>query len=143
MRLRRAVIDALVRHARDQAPLECCGLLIGSPGVVEESYPVQNLRNSRVAFQVDPAGHFTAIRKARDRGLAVVGAYHSHPTSEAVPSETDLREANDPYLLHVIVSLRGAEPVLRGYRITTETAVEVELRIADEASSDSRSAISD
>ena len=131
MRVRRAVVDAVVRHARAEAPLECCGLLIGSTDVVEESYPVRNLRNSRIAFQVDPAGHFAAIRHARASGLALIGAYHSHPRSPAIPSETDVREANDPDLLHVIVSLSGAEPVLRAYRIASETAVELELRIAE------------
>ena len=125
MRLRPAALDAIVDHARAEAPIECCGLLIGSGDLVQESYRVANLRNSEVAYRVDPAGHFAAIRRARASGLAVVGAYHSHPRSPAVPSETDIREANDPDLLHVIVSLAGDEPVVRAYRITAGRVVEV------------------
>lgn len=117
MRIRRRALDQIVAHARADAPLECCGLLIGSADLVEESYPVANLRNSPTRFEVDPAGHFAAIRRARATNRAVVGAYHSHPASAAVPSETDVREANDPGFLHLIVSLGGAGPDVRAYRI--------------------------
>ena len=129
MRVARTVLDAIIGHARTQAPLECCGLLIGSPEAIEDSVAVENVRRSRVAFEVDPAGHFTAIRKARRDGRAVVGAYHSHPCSPAVPSETDIREANDPTLLHVIVSLASHEPVVNGYVIEDGRVVRVNLEI--------------
>jgi proteasome lid subunit RPN8/RPN11 len=129
--MRRAVVDAIVAHARADAPLECCGLLIGSDAAIEESYPVQNVRRSAVKFEVDPAGHFAAIRKARSAGLAVVGAYHSHPRSPAVPSATDVSESNDPGFLHVIVSLAGSEPVLRGYWIGAAGVKEEALVITD------------
>ena len=130
MRIRRAAADAIVDHARADAPLECCGLLIGSPDRVEETCRASNTRNSRVAFMIDPAGHFAAIRRARAAGLEVIGAYHSHPRSPAVPSATDIRESTDPELLHLIVSLADAEPVIRAYRVrngnVTEVALEVE-----------------
>ena len=118
MRIRRAVLDEIVAHARADAPLECCGLLIGSGEEIEERCAAGNLRGSPVAFLVDPADHFTAIRKARARGRTVIGAYHSHPRSPAVPSATDIAEANDPTLVYVIVSLEAPEPDVRAYRIT-------------------------
>ena len=117
MRIRRAVLDQIFAHARVEDPLECCGLLIGAPDFVEDSIPVKNVRSSPTTFEVDPAGHFAAIRKARATNRAVVGAYHSHPASEPVPSETDVREANDPAFLHLIVSLSGPNPDARAYRI--------------------------
>jgi proteasome lid subunit RPN8/RPN11 len=127
MRIRRAVLDEIVAHARAQAPLECCGLLIGSGELVDESHPVRNLRDSAVRFEIDPAGHFAAIRKARSSNRTVVGAYHSHPASPAVPSKTDIREANDPSLLHLIVSLAEEVPVIRAYRINAGRVEEVSI----------------
>jgi proteasome lid subunit RPN8/RPN11 len=44
-------------------------------------------------YDVDPADHFAAVRHARSVGLAVVGAYHSHPRSAPEPSERDRAEA--------------------------------------------------
>jgi proteasome lid subunit RPN8/RPN11 len=123
MRVRRAVIDAIVEHARRERPLECCGLLIGSADEVIESHAARNSEQSAVVYRVDPADHFRAIRNARAKGLAVIGAYHSHPRSEAQPSATDIREANDPDFVHVIVSLAGAEPQVAAFRINEGRAI--------------------
>lgn len=117
MRVRRAVIEAVIAHARADAPRECCGLLLGRDDVIEAIRPAANVRASSVAFQVDPAAHFAAIREARRTGRAVVGAYHSHPTSPAVPSPTDIAESHDPELVHLIVSLQSGEADVRAYRI--------------------------
>lgn len=121
--MRRDAAAAIVAHARAETPFECCGLLIGRGDLVEESVAVANLRRTPTSFLVDPAGHFAAIRKARAEGRSVVGAYHSHPTSAPVPSSTDIRDAHDPELLHVIVSLAAPEPELRAYRIDRNGSV--------------------
>src|SRR5690606_29069832 len=89
---------AIIAHAGREAPRECCGLLIGREGLVENAWPAANLREGEVAFLVSPEDHFAAIRHARATGRLVIGAYHSHPRSPAVPSATDLEEANDPEL---------------------------------------------
>ena len=119
MRLPRPVLAAIVAHARADAPLECCGLLIGSGETIVESYPVKNTRRSPVAFEVE----------ARAAGLAVIGAYHSHPRSPAAPSETDIREANDPEFVHVIVSLVSDPVDVRAFRIVNRAVLELALWI--------------
>ena len=129
MRVRRAVIDAIVEHARRERPLECCGLLIGSADEVIESHAARNSEESAVLYRVDPADHFKAIRDARAKGLAVLGAYHSHPKSAAQPSATDIRDANDPDFVHVIVSLAGAEPQVAAFRIQNGHAIQLALAI--------------
>lgn len=116
--IRAAARAAIVAHAVEAAPRECCGLLIGADGVVEEAARARNVRDGHTTYQVDPADHFAAIRRARSQGRAVVGAYHSHPRSPAVPSVTDLDEAHDPAFLHVIVSLaQPGGPDVRAYRL--------------------------
>ena len=119
-----AAREAMIAHARDEAPLECCGLLLGAPGVVEEAVRARNLRRSRTAYLVDPADHFATIRRARKEGRTIVGAYHSHPRSPAVPSPVDLEEAQFPEFLYVIVSLADPRaPDVRGYRLTREAFI--------------------
>lgn len=129
MRIRRAVIDAVVDHARREAPLECCGLLIGAEDDVLESRPARNLRQSRTAYLVDPEDHFAAIRGARAAGLAVVGGYHSHPRSLPVPSATDIAEATDAEFLYLIVSLAENEPEIAVYRIREGAFREIPIAI--------------
>jgi proteasome lid subunit RPN8/RPN11 len=133
----------IIAHARREAPRECCGLLIGTEDLVEQAWPAANLREGEVAFLVSPADHFAAIRHARATGQLVVGAYHSHPRSPAVPSSTDIEEANDPELLHVIVSLATDPPSVRAYRLADGLATEIGVRDAGRRvrdATDSRSA---
>jgi len=117
VRILQRVIDAMIDHARRDAPLECCGLLAARDGVIDESIPTRNLKASLVAFLIDPADHFAALKRTRAEGREIVGAYHSHPRSPAVPSATDLAEAHYEEFLYVIVSLAGAEPDVRAYRL--------------------------
>ena len=110
-----AVVDAVVAHAREEAPAECCGVLVGRGGDVVEAIRTRNAADGPTRFLIDPRDHFAAIRSARARQLEVVGYYHSHPHSAPQPSETDLAEANYPDHLSLIVSLASDPPVLRLY----------------------------
>jgi desampylase len=97
-------MEEMLAHARAESPRECCGLLIGTPLRVDRAVPCANLRASDTAYLIDPAEHFAAIRVARTAGQSVVGAYHSHPRSEALPSATDLAESVGPDFLYVIAA---------------------------------------
>jgi proteasome lid subunit RPN8/RPN11 len=100
----RALHDIL-SHAREEAPRECCGLLVGTGDTVVRSVRARNLEASATRYLIDPGDHFKAIRAARTEGLDIVGAYHSHPASAPVPSPTDISQAeNGPDFLYLIVS---------------------------------------
>jgi proteasome lid subunit RPN8/RPN11 len=119
------VLAGIIGHARDAAPLECCGLLAGKDELIDEYICTDNIKASEVAYQVNPVEHIAAIKSLRARGRVIVGAYHSHPRTAAVPSATDLAEAHDADLLYVIVSLCDDRPDVRAYRLQDGTFVEV------------------
>jgi [CysO sulfur-carrier protein]-S-L-cysteine hydrolase len=112
------VLVGITNHARRSAPLECCGLLVGSEDWIDEHIATRNIRNSAVAYQVDPVEHIAAMKAARARGRRILGAYHSHPSTEAVPSATDVAEAyyGDGFV-YFIVSLSSEPPDIRAYRL--------------------------
>ncbi len=124
-RIRHALLDEILAHARSEAPLECCGLLLGRAGRIEESVRARNALASRTRFLIEPEDHFAALRHARQLGLEILGAYHSHPRGDAVPSPRDLDEATDPELLHLIVGL--PQGTLRAYRLSDRNFRLVEL----------------
>lgn len=106
----------MLAHAREEAPRECCGLLVGKGESIVRSVRARNRDAKATRYLIDPEDHFAAIRGARADGLEVIGAYHSHPSSEAVPSPTDVADANSGSdFLYVIVSLLNED--LRAYRI--------------------------
>ena len=117
MKIRQDVIARIVAHAVEELPNECCGLLIGSSDIVEDATRARNLKRSRTKFQVEPADHFAAIRKARAAGLEVVGAYHSHPSGPSGPSDTDRARLTDPSMFHIIVSLAHGTKTVRAFRL--------------------------
>jgi len=107
----RAALDAIVTHAREAAPAECCGLLLGTRSAIAEAAPTKNVADvPRSRFVIDPKDHIEGRRDARRRGLEVVGFYHSHPRSAAVPSASDRAEASYPGHLYLIVSLAVEPP---------------------------------
>jgi len=114
VRLDPAARAEILQHAREVAPQECCGLLVGHRGSIETVFRARNLDASATRYLVDPDDHFAAIRTARAQGRRVIGAYHSHPASPATPSESDIAEASGGRdFLYVIVSPIAGE--LRGY----------------------------
>ena len=118
MKIRQDVLDRIVAHALEDLPNECCGLLIGNAEIVEDASRARNTRRSRTRFQVEPADHFAAIRRARAASLEIVGAYHSHPSGPSGPSDTDRARLTDPSMFHVIISLAHGTRTVRAFRLT-------------------------
>ena len=127
MKIRKTIFDQIVAHALEERPNECCGLLIGTSEVVEDAVRARNVRRSATRFQVEPADHFAAIRKARSTGFEVIGAYHSHPNGPSCPSETDRSRLTDPTMFHVIVSLAHGTRTVRAFRIADGNFTPLEL----------------
>jgi proteasome lid subunit RPN8/RPN11 len=118
VKIRKAVLDRIVAHAVEDLPNECCGLLIGTADMVEDAARARTSKRSRTKFQVEPADHFAAIRRARAAGFEIIGAYHSHPSGPSGPSDTDRARLTDPAMFHVIVSLAHGTRTVRAFRLS-------------------------
>jgi len=126
LKIARRVLDGLIAHAREEAPLECCGLLGGSVDRIDEYAPTRNVRASEVAYEIDPREHIAIMKRLRARGRSVVGAYHSHPRTAARPSATDVAEAHyEVDFVYVIVSLEREPPDIRAFRLERDAMREV------------------
>ncbi len=115
--IRQAVLEDLIVHAQEEAPNECCGLLVGTGTRIERAMRASNVLASPTRYTIDPEDHFRALRSARESGASIVGFYHSHPASPPAPSETDKEGATYPGHCYLIVSpgdgVRPAE--VRGF----------------------------
>ena len=66
---------------------------------MDEAVPVENrAADPARRYEIDPVDYFASIKRCRGTGQAVVGAYHSHPRSEPVPSPSDAAEAFSGFL---------------------------------------------
>ena len=104
----RRVIEA---HGERTYPHECCGLMLGriidGIKVIEEVETVENARldSPRNRYLIPPDEVLKGDRYARERGLDIIGFYHSHPDVATRPSEFDRKHAW-PWYSYVIVSIR-------------------------------------
>ena len=112
-----AIIDAIIAHAQRDFPLEACGILGGTAGVVSEHYPMANTDRSNEHFTMAPKEQFAVIKDLRTKGKEMLVIYHSHPETPARPSVEDIRLALTPNVSSLIVSLAGGTPEVKSYRI--------------------------
>ena len=115
----RRIYDALLEQARAEFPNECCGLLAGriegDAALALRHYPLVNALASPVEYESEPRSMFRAVKDMRQHGTDVVGVYHSHPTSEPVPSRKDLQRSYSPDVVNLIISLRTGGPAVRAW----------------------------
>lgn len=127
------VLAAVVAHARAVAPLECCGLLAGSTdGRVSLYFPIRNDLASPTEYLTNARDLLAASKAVRAAGAEVLAFYHSHPTSEPVPSANDVAGNHwGDTVVHVIVGLAGPEADVRAWHITEDGCVPAEWVIGD------------
>ena len=121
------VLDTLRAHGAAAYPEEGCGFLLGHAtpegNHVRAALAVENRQaeNRARRYTISADDYRAADRTARQRGLDVVGFYHSHPDHPARPSATDLAEATFPGYTYVIVAVaRGTPAAVTAWRLAPD-----------------------
>jgi len=132
------VAQKIREHGAETYPHECCGALLGrdpgpgatsAPDVAElpsreilALYPLVNRRDDspRNRFSVTSDDVRDAEKAAREKGIDVVGWYHSHPDHPAAPSQYDQDHAW-PWYSYIIVSVANGKPQdMTSWRLTDD-----------------------
>ncbi|MDA0934200.1 MAG: M67 family metallopeptidase [Planctomycetota bacterium] len=93
-RVEPGVLRAMTAHAREAHPMEAVGAVLGAGGVAVDYVRLENVSPTPAsAFSVDPLDFVRIDGEARDRGLTLLGLFHSHPGGAAEPSDADRRGA--------------------------------------------------
>jgi proteasome lid subunit RPN8/RPN11 len=104
--------QAMVSHAETTYPNECCGAMLGRIGesgkLVTQAVPLENAFSGeqRERYELRPEDLMAADRAARERGLDLIGIFHSHPDCDAYFSETDLKNSC-PWYSFVVLSIKS------------------------------------
>jgi proteasome lid subunit RPN8/RPN11 len=130
IRVRAEILEEMLRIARSEPRLECCGLLAGVGGVITKIFPAKNALASPTAYDVAPQELFQLFRRMREEELEHLGIYHSHLASENVPSPRDVELAAYPNEAYFIISLLpAASRPVRAFSIRDGHVQELEIAI--------------
>lgn len=108
--LPRPLVNTLLAQAQTSPDHEICGLIgrtiIDDTMPATEAYPIDNIAAEPAhRYEMDPAQQIDALRTMRDHQQELYCIYHSHPASPARPSAIDMREAQYPDCIYLIISL--------------------------------------
>jgi proteasome lid subunit RPN8/RPN11 len=128
----RKLTQQLLHHAQSSPENEVCGLIGAKNNLPCSCYPVANTAEQpENRFLLDAQQHIATQVTMREKGETLFAVYHSHPTSPALPSATDIALANQPEALHLIISLDTKGVLeMRGFKIADGKAREVILTLA-------------
>ncbi len=112
LKIGQADFDAIRAHGEETYPHECCGVMLGHGAGEQERRVVEvvrcgNTRDDRPQdrYHIDPRELVRIQRQGYERGLDIVGFYHSHPDHPARWSQTDFAEAHWIGCSYVITSV--------------------------------------
>ena len=87
--------QSLEQHANEQSPLEACAILLGTSNdktwETTDIFLTENIDKSEVNFTISNEQLMEGYTMAEDKGLDIVGIFHSHPNSQPSPSNTDIK----------------------------------------------------
>jgi [CysO sulfur-carrier protein]-S-L-cysteine hydrolase len=136
LRISQAYVDAIVAHARRDFPDEACGIIAGPEGSdrAERLVPMTNADRSPTFFRFDPAEQLALYKEMDSNDEEIVVVYHSHTSTEAYPSRTDISYAAEPQAHYLLASVAetGADDgpaEVRSYRIVDGVVTEEEIEI--------------
>ena len=122
--------NKLVTHAISEQPNESCAMLfgkkVGDNWNVKEVFLTQNIDDSQTNFTISPEELLKGYQIAEKNQLEVVGIFHSHPNSDAIPSNTDKKFMQNNPVPWIIFS--GVNNDLKAYLLDS-TIVEIQIKI--------------
>jgi proteasome lid subunit RPN8/RPN11 len=94
----------LTEHAENEKPNESCAILFGKEDTVSDIFLTKNIEESPVNFTISNEQLIEGYKIAEDKQLDVIGIFHSHPNSEAYPSNTDKKFMHSNPVVWIIYS---------------------------------------
>jgi len=126
---------AMVRHARQDDPHECCGLLVGrrraTAILLERVIPAPNITKGDRSrnYQIDWKVLLSTRRNLRGGPTCIIGFYHSHPDGTFAPSPRDEHHAWSEHIYIIVPVLGGHVGVPTAWYATGESAGLIKTRV--------------
>ncbi len=108
----------LSEYSENQKPNESCAILFGKNDQVLDLFLTENIEKSPVNFTISNQQLIEGYRIAEEKKMDVVGIFHSHPDSDAYPSNTDKKFMQSNPVVWIIYS--GINKNFRAYLLESD-----------------------
>ena len=103
----------LSEYSENQKPNESCALLFGKDNQISDLFLTENIEKSPVNFTISNKQLIEGYKIAEEKKVDVIGIFHSHPNSDAYPSNTDKKFMQSNPVVWIIYS--GINKNFRAY----------------------------
>lgn len=134
LQLPRPLVNQILAHAQKHPDTEVCGLIGSDEADSMSYYPVENIAaEPGCRFEMDASQQIGAMKKMREDGQRLLAIVHSHPSTEAIPSQLDMEKNRYHDVFYIIISLntRGVLQ-MRAFILGSQAMREVELLLEEE-----------
>jgi proteasome lid subunit RPN8/RPN11 len=134
IKLKPDILSLIHAHGEQAYPEEGAGFLLGKQGSVHDILPLPNAREDAARhnrYLITPQDYLRAEMAADERGIELIGVFHSHPDHPNRPSEFD-RDWAQPFFSYIITSVQSGRAVeSRSWRLLEDRSkfVEEEIQI--------------
>ena len=94
----------LSEYSENHKPYESCALLFGKDNQVSDLFLTENIEKSPVNFTISNEQLIEGYKIAEEKKVDVIGIFHSHPNSDAFPSNTDKKFMQSNPVVWIIYS---------------------------------------
>jgi len=112
----------LANYADSEKPNESCAILFGTSdgqkAVVKDIFLTENIEKSPVNFTISSEQLIQSYKTAEEKKMEVVGIFHSHPNSDAYPSDTDRKFMHSNPVVWIIYS--GTSKEFKAYFLDSD-----------------------
>lgn len=104
----RILAEQMIAHAMADHPDEACGVIAGEIGsdLPRRFIPMLNAARSPTFYEFDTADLLKLYREMDAANEEPIVIYHSHTSTQAYPSRTDIAYASEPNAHYVLISTR-------------------------------------
>ena len=117
----------LSQYSENQKPNEACAILFGKNNEVLDIFLTENIEESPLNFTISNEQLIEGYNIAEQKKMEVIGIFHSHPNSDAFPSNTDKKFMQSNPVVWIIYS--GINKNFRAFILESDS---VEIQIDDE-----------
>lgn len=133
--LPRPLVNKILAHAQRNQSIEVCGLVANNRSNQKDYYAIDNIaEDPEHRFLMDAQQQINAMKQMREKQQELFAIVHSHPTSDAMPSDLDIEENSYKAAFYIIVSLDTKGVLeMRAYTQKEDSMQEIELILEDES----------